>query len=224
MNLQGKKALVTGGSRGIGFEICKIFFENGAEVVAVSKNSDNLRIASELLPGLMTFQANLALPSDNQRLAEWISELWGCLDILVNNAGISPKDGMELTVQSDAIFEEILQVNLFGPYFCTKRLLPLLEKAESPRVVNIGSSVGIMSSDLTGAYSISKAALHALSVAFSNELRGKVSVNTLCPGWVRTDMAPDAPGDPRTSAESTLWLITQPWELTGKLIRGRAEI
>lgn len=224
MNLQGKKAVVTGGSRGIGFEICKIFLENGADVVAVSQNSKNLRIASELLPSLMTFQANVALPAENERLADWILNLWGSLDILVNNAGISPKGGTELTTQPDTIFDEILQVNLFGPYLCTKRMLPVLQKAELPRVVNIGSSVGIMSPGLKGAYSISKAALHALSVAFANELRGKVSVNTLCPGWVRTDMAPDAPGDPRTSAESTLWLVTQPWEFTGNIIRGRAAV
>ncbi|MQF82685.1 SDR family oxidoreductase [SAR202 cluster bacterium AD-802-E10_MRT_200m] len=224
MELQDKKVVVTGGSRGIGFEICKIFLEHGAEVLAVSRNSDNLRIASGLLPGLITFQADLTLNTDNERLANWVLGHWARLDILVNNAGVSPEGGRELTVQPDTIFEETIQVNLFGPYLCTKRLLPFLQKAKWPRIVNIGSSVGIMSSDLTGAYSISKAALHALSVAFANELRGKVSVNTLCPGWVRTDMAPDAPGDPRTSAESTLWLVTQPWEFTGKIIRGRVPV
>ena len=83
--------------------------------------------------------------------------------------------------------------------------------------------MGITSHDLRGAYSVSKASLHALTIATANELKGKVAVNVLCPGWVRTDMAPDAPGDPRTSAEAALFLVTQPRTVTGRLFQGKVE-
>ena len=210
MLLDGKNALVTGGSRGIGLEVCRIFLENGARVLAVSRNPASLRGASEALPGLLTLPADVSVAEDSDRLATWVQDSWGRLDILVNNAGISPQGGSELTGQPDDVFAETFRVNVFGPYSCTKRLLPSLLASDDPRVVNVGSSMGIMSPGLRGIYSVSKAALHALTVATANELRGRVAVNALCPGWVRTDMAPNAPGDPRTSAEAALWLVTQP--------------
>jgi NAD(P)-dependent dehydrogenase (short-subunit alcohol dehydrogenase family) len=103
-------------------------------------------------------------------------------------------------------------------------MLPLLLKSNDPRIVNVGSTSGVMSSRLNGVYSVSKVALHGLTIATANELMGKVAVNALSPGWVRTDMSPDAPGDPRTSAEATLWLVTQSGDITGKLFHDKAEI
>ncbi len=224
MLLEGKNALVTGGSRGIGFQVCRILLENGARVLAVSRNPVSLMGAREALPGLLTLDADVSVAADSNRLAAWVQDTWGRLDILVNNAGVSPRGGAELTTQRDDVFDDTFRTNVFGPYSCTKRLLPSLLASDDPRVVNVGSSMGIMSPDMRGVYSVSKAALHALTVATANELRGKVVVNALCPGWVRTDMAPDAPGDPRSSAEAALWLVTQPRAFTGKVIQGRAEV
>ena len=224
MPLDGKKALVTGGSRGIGFQISKIFLENGVRVLAVSRDPANLAQAKDALPDLQTLQVDVSIAADNDRVASWVQDNWGVLDILVNNAGISPSRIGALLNLSDEAFDQTMRVNVLGPYLCTKRLLPLLLKSEDPRVVNVGSGSGVMSPGLSGVYGVSKAALHALTIATANELRGKVAVNALSPGWVRTDMAPDAPGDPRTSAEAALWLVTQPRELTGKLFQGKAEI
>ncbi|MFH1560248.1 MAG: SDR family oxidoreductase [Chloroflexota bacterium] len=224
MSLNEKKALVTGGSRGIGFQISKLFLENGAGVLAVSRDPAKLAQAKDVLPDVHILPADVSIAADNDLVAAWVQDNWGVLDILVNNAGVSPSNiGALLNLPNEA-FDQTFRINVLGPYLCTKRLLPLLLKSDDPRVVNVGSTSGVMSPGLSGGYGISKAALHALTIATANELRGKVAVNALSPGWVRTDMAPDAPGDPRTSAEAALWLIAQPKSLTGKLFHGRAEI
>jgi NAD(P)-dependent dehydrogenase (short-subunit alcohol dehydrogenase family) len=224
MLLDGKKAVVTGGSRGIGFQICKIFLENGARVLAASRDTAKLVQAQDELPGLHTLQADVSIARDNDRIAAWVQDSWGSLDILVNNAGVYTMGERQLTEGPDEFFFDALHINVFGPYLCTKRLLPLLLKSDGPRIINVGSSGGIISPRLNGVYGVSKAALHGLTIATANDLKGSVAVNALSPGHVRTDMAPDAPGDPRTSAEAALWLVSQPGEVTGKLFRGKDQI
>ena len=222
MSVNGKKALVTGGSRGIGFEICKILLENGCEVIALSKNLENLTKAKSLLPELLVLQADVEVASQFEKISEYVSNTWGYLDILINNAGISPTQGNELSIQPDEVFLRTIETNLTAPYFGIKRLLPHLLESKDPRIINIGSSMGIISPHLSGVYSVSKAALHALTIAFANELQGKVGVNVLCPGWVKTDMAPNAPGDPRSSAEAVLSLLSKDKSFTGHILRGKA--
>lgn len=224
MSLKGKKALVTGGSRGIGFQICKILLENGCAVLAVSKNPETLRRALSNLPDLLVLKADVGLVHDHENIGEYISTKWGSLDFLVNNAGISPKQGNNLTEQPNELFSEIIKVNLTGPYLAIKQLLPDLLRSEDPRIINIGSSMGVISPTLKGIYSVSKAALHALTIAFANELKGRIAVNALCPGWVRTDMAPDAPGDPRSSAEAVLWLLQEDRAFSGHILQGKTVI
>ena len=224
MDFVGRKALVTGGSRGIGFHICQILLEHGVDVLAVSRNLNSLNDARTSLPELRILQGDVSIPVDNDAIAIWVTENWGELDILINNAGISPAPTEKITNLSDEVFEQTFRVNVFGPYFCTKRLLPLLLKSDDPRVINVGSTMGIMSSELRGVYSVSKTALHSLTIAMANEFMGSISVNALSPGWVKTDMAPNAPGDPRESAEAAIWVLSQPSNVTGKLLRFQAEL
>ena len=143
------------------------------------------------------------------------------IDILVNNAGILYSSRPDLTARPDESFLSTLQVNVCGAYFCTKRLLPLLVRSSDPRIVNVGSTSGILGPNVRSADGVSKAALHALTIATANELRGKVAVNALSPGWVKTDMAPDGPGDPRWSAEGALSIVTRPASVTGRLFHGK---
>ncbi len=224
MSLQGKRTLVTGGSRGIGYEICKILLENGADVLAASRDQAKLDQAQRELPGLRVLQADVSIAEDNDRLAAWVRDEWGALDVLVNNAGVSTQEIGALYALPDAEFERTMRINLTGVYLCTKRLIPLLLESDDPRVVNVGSTSGVMSAELRGAYGVSKAALHALTIATAGELAGKVAVNALSPGWVRTDMAPDAPKHPRSSAEGALWLLNQPREVTGLLFHDMARL
>ena len=220
MNFTNKIALVTGGSRGIGFEISKILLENGATVLAVSRNYGHLTSAKQILPDLAIMQCDVSSYSDAERVASKIQGVWGKLDILVNNAGVYPDPGLGVLGTPDYLLEETFQINVFGPYIYSKKLLPLLLESTEPRILNLGSSGGIMSKGLHGIYGVSKAAIHALTIGMANELGPKIPVNVLSPGWVKTDMAPDAPGNPRTSAESAIWILSQPNSVTGKLFHG----
>ena len=224
MTLDQRHVLVTGGSRGIGFEICKRFLSEGAEVLAVSRDEEKLAAAHSSLPDLQVLSGDMSVATDIDRAVSWVRERWGRLDILVNNAGILPAGERDLVEQGDEVFDEVIHVNLAGPNLCTKRILPLLEASNDPRIVNLGSTSGIMAQSLSGVYAVSKAALHALTIAWSNQLAGHIPVNAMSPGWVRTDMSPNAPGDPHDSAATALWLVNQPRTLTGRFIRDNAAV
>ena len=127
MTVNGKKALVTGGSRGIGFEICKILLENGCEVIALSKNIENLTKAKSLLPDLLVFQADVQVSSQFEKISEYVSNTWGYLDILINNAEI----GGDLHIFEPAEpkkWEEVLRVNTIAPFRIAWSLHSKLEK------------------------------------------------------------------------------------------------
>ncbi len=221
MKLEGRRVIVTGGSRGIGYRISELFLAEGAQVLAVSRSSAKLEGAKEQLPALATLVADVSVASDVDGMVGWAEREWGALDILVNNAGIFDNSEPGLTEEPDNNFLTTLQVNVHGAYFCTKRLLPLLLRSDDPRIVNVGSDSGIMGPEMRGAYGVSKAALHALTLATANELKGKVAVNALDPGWVRTDMSPNGPGDPRWSAAGALSIVTRPDRVTGRLFNGK---
>jgi NAD(P)-dependent dehydrogenase (short-subunit alcohol dehydrogenase family) len=215
--LTGRTAVVTGGSRGIGFQIAKIFIEQGARVLAVSRSSEKLAGAKTALPSLETIAADAADPDQIDTVVSWVRDRWGSLDILVNNAGVMETDDADLTAGDDSVFVDTVHTNLFGPYFCTKRFLPLLLEAADPRVINVGSRSGILTPNLRSAYGVSKVGLHGLTIATAGELEGRVAVNALSPGHVLTDLAPDGPGDPRSSAEAALEMVTMPSNIVGKL-------
>ena len=190
MSLEGKKTLVTGGSRGIGYEISKIFLENGADVLAVSRDRAKLDQAQRELPGLRVLQADVSAAADNDRIAEWVSGYWGALDVLVNNAGVSPGDFPGLFALPDEEFERTIRINVTGVYLCTKRLIPLLLESDDPRVINVGSTSGVMSQSLRGAYGVSKAGINQLTRIFSVALASQnVRCNAVGPGTILTDMA-----------------------------------
>lgn len=217
MLLEGRTAAITGGSRGIGFQIARIFLEEGARVLAVSRSAEKLAGAKQALPDLETFAADTANADEIDAVAANVAERWGSLDILVNNAGMWTGDHADVVAGQDQEFADTLHTNLFGPYLCTKRFLPLLLAGTDPRIINVGSTSGVLAPKLRSVYGVSKLALHGLTIATANELAGKVAVNALSPGWVRTDMAPDGPGDPRSSAEATLEMVTMSPDIVGKL-------
>ena len=217
MSLEGRTAVVTGGSRGIGFQIAKIFIEQGANVLAASRSPDKLARAKAELPSLEIITADTADPAAIDALVDRVREQWGSLDILVNNAGVMETDQPDLTTGEDAAFEDTIRINLLGPYYCTKRFLPLLLATPDPRVINVGSRSGLLTPNIKSAYGISKIGLHGLTIATARELEGRVAVNALSPGHVLTDLAPDGPGDPRSSAEAALEMINMPPSVVGQL-------
>jgi NAD(P)-dependent dehydrogenase (short-subunit alcohol dehydrogenase family) len=217
MLLKGRTAVVTGGSRGIGFQISKILIEQGVHVLAISRSPGKLAQAKLALPSLETISADAADPAQIDTAVDWVLNHWGNLNILVNNAGIMETDQADLTTGDDSVFVKTLHSNVFGPYFCTKRFLPFLLKAVDSRVINVGSRSGLFTPNLQSAYGVSKVALHALTIATARELEGKVAVNALSPGHVLTDLAPDGPGDARSSAEAALQMVSMPLSIAGKL-------
>jgi NAD(P)-dependent dehydrogenase (short-subunit alcohol dehydrogenase family) len=122
----------------------------------------------------------------------------------------------------------IMETNVFGPWRMIQAFLPLLMKGDHARIINVSSGMGELKS-LSGfypGYSMSKAALNALTIMFSNELKPEgIRVNAICPGWVKTDMGgPDAPRTVGQGADTAVWLATEPEIPTGKFFRDRREI
>ena len=189
MSLSGKIALVTGGSRGIGFSTGKILSENGATVVITGKNAGRLEKASEKIPNSIAIVADIRNTNDVKNVVSKTIEKFGRLDILVNNAGIFPKI-KKLHEIDENEWNEVLDVNLTGQFRFTKEAIPHLQKT-SGSIVNISSDAGLKAYQgfNADAYSASKAALIILTKCWALEYsKNKIRVNCICPGVVDTDM------------------------------------
>jgi len=189
LKLLGKVALVTGGSRGIGYATAKILSENGAIVILTSKNQERLeKSASEIL-NTIGITADIRKTNDVKNVVKKIIEKFGKLDILVNNAGIFPKIKQLHEINEDE-WNEVLDVNLTGQFRFTKEAIPYLQKT-SGSIINISSDAGLKAYQgfNADAYSASKAALILLTKCWALEYaKDKIRVNCICPGVVDTDM------------------------------------
>ena len=189
MKLDGKVAIITGGSRGIGFEMAKIFSENGATVVITSKNSQQLKNAADQLTDTTPISADIRKEEDVKKVVEKTIEKFGKLDILVNNAGIFPKI-KQLHEISELEWNNVLDVNLNGQFRFTKFAIPYLQKT-SGTIINVSSDAGLKAYEgfNADAYSTSKAALIVLTKCWALEYaKDKIRVNCVCPGVVDTEM------------------------------------
>ena len=190
MKLSGKIALVTGGSRGIGFAIAKILSENGAKVIITATNQDRLEQAVSEISNTTYIQANIRNKEEVEHVVKEVIKEHGRLDILVNNAGIFPRI-KKLHEIKDEEWNEVLDVNLTGSFRFCRECIPHLIKT-SGTIINIASDAGLKAYQgfNVDAYSASKAALILLTkccaLEYANE---KIRVNCICPGVVDTDMS-----------------------------------
>jgi len=187
--LEGKVAIVTGGSRGIGFQTAKIFSENGADVIISSKNFEHLKNAANQIKNVTPIAADIRKEVDVQNVVEKTIEKFDRLDILINNAGIFPRI-KQLHEISESEWNEVLDVNLNGQFRFTKFALPYLQKT-SGTIVNVSSDAGLKAYEgfNADAYSASKAALIVLTKCWALEYaKDRIRVNCVCPGVVDTDM------------------------------------
>ncbi|HXC62339.1 MAG TPA: SDR family oxidoreductase [Nitrospiria bacterium] len=224
-------AVVTGANRGIGFEIVRQLAKKGWIVVLTARDEAKGRAACEQLKkqGLdVEFRVlDVANPESIHRLKNDLEKTFGRLDVLVNNAGIfidRTKNSLNVDMKT---VRETMETNFFGPLQLSQTLLSLLLKSDDARIINISSGLGQLSDGGGGypSYSISKAALNMMTVQMAEDLKGRVHVNSVCPGWVRTEMG--GPGATRSVEEGTdtaVWLATEPNVPNGKFIRDRKEI
>ena len=202
-------ALVTGANRGIGAEIAR---ELAAE-------HDFLVLAGARTPGEVSDQENVepirldVIDEDTIFAArERIQSDPGRLDVLINNAGIYGDPNGVADYDLDRA-HDVIETNTFGPWRLTQAFLPLLRESDHARIVNVSSGGGQLSDMQSGysAYRISKAGLNALTRMTHAESRGRILVNSMCPGWVRTDMGgPAATRSVEEGADTAVWLATLP--------------
>lgn len=218
MTTQAHVALVTGGNRGIGFEICRQLAELGIEVFLGARDPAKADEAAAKLSadGLAVRPITLDVTSgDSIRAAiDHIDAERGRLDILVNNAGIFiDKDGKAETIDLERV-RQTMETNTYGPILLCQAVLPLMKRAGYGRIVNLTSELGSLS-DMGGlypAYRLSKTALNAYTRVLAKELEGTgILVNSMCPGWVKTEMGgPNAQREVEGSGETAIWLATLP--------------
>jgi len=217
-----RSALVTGGNRGIGFAIAEGLAARGLAVLIGSRDPGAGAAAAARIPGARWLPLDLEDPGS---IAAALAQA-GPLDVLVNNAGICP-DGSAQEVAPETV-RRAFEVHLFGPLALIRGVLPGMRERGYGRIVNLSSGWGAFAEGLSGpfAYSTSKAALNALTLAGSHELAGDLKLNACCPGWVRTRMGgPGAPRTPEQGADTPVWLATLPADgPSGGFFRDRKRI
>jgi len=189
LRLSGKIALVTGGSRGIGFATAQMLSKNGAKVVITSRDPKRLEESVLKIPNATCFVADIRNSKDVKGVVDKTIKEYGKLDILVNNAGMFPKIKQLHEIDEDE-WNEVLDVNLTGQFRFTKEVIPYLQKT-SGCIINISSDAGLKAYQgfNADAYSASKAALILLTKCWALEYaKHKIRVNCICPGVVDTDM------------------------------------
>src|SRR5919106_3073451 len=223
-------ALVSGGNRGIGLEVCRQLAERGYAVIMGSRDEENGRVAAEGLEwNVIPQQLDVADAGSVDRMAAFLEDEFGRLDILVNNAGISNDEGQRgVDADLDRV-KESLEANLFGAWRLCEMAIPLMRRNGYGRIVNVSTGLAALE-DMGGGfpgYRVSKTALNALTRILASELRGSgILVNAVNPGWVQTDMG--GSGATRSVGEGAagiVWLAADaPQTETGKFWRDRKVI
>ncbi|WP_321281875.1 SDR family oxidoreductase [Marinifilum fragile] len=227
-----KTALVSGSNRGIGFASVKELLKKGYRVILTARSQEDGKKAFEKLKSfgeLHFHQLDVSNEVSVKQIAEYVENNFGHLDILINNAGIN-YDTWHSAFNAD--LEEVhqtLETNLFGAWRLAQAFIPNMKKQKYGRIVNVSSGLGALSNMSAGTpgYSISKAAMNVLTIKLSQELkRNNILVNSVCPGWVRTDMGGStAPRDPQKGAETIVWAAElEDKGATGKFFRDMEEI
>jgi NAD(P)-dependent dehydrogenase (short-subunit alcohol dehydrogenase family) len=211
----GRVALVSGGNRGIGLEVCRQLAERGITVVMGSRDAEQGRTAAAGLPdGVVVHQLDVAGPESVERISRYVEEEFGRLDVLVNNAAISNDEGQSGADADLDRVKEAMEANLFGAWHLSKVAIPLMRRNGYGRIVNVSTGLASLE-DMGGGspgYRVSKTALNVLTRILASELRGSgILVNAVNPGWVQTDMGgSSATRTVEEGAEALVWAATLP--------------
>lgn len=197
MGLEGKTAIVTGGSRGIGRAICVALAKAGANVVTCYANGaagamETVELCKEFGVKAEALQANVACNDDVVKLITTVKDTYGSIDILVNNAGIT-RDNLLMKMNEDD-FDQVIDTNLKGAFLCIQNISKILLKQKSGKIINISSVVGVSGNAGQANYSASKAGLIGLTKSVAKELGSRgITCNAVAPGFIETDMTAKLP-------------------------------
>jgi NAD(P)-dependent dehydrogenase (short-subunit alcohol dehydrogenase family) len=237
MTTKQRIAFVSGANKGIGFEVVRQLARKGFRVFLGARNEPAGRAAAEKLRregekqdyGEVTFlNIDISKIDSVRRAAEEFSRQTDRLDALVNNAGILLDDDEDVLKITPEIFDATLRTNTLGALLVSQAFVRFLENSDAPRIVNVSSGGGQLSNGADGwapAYCISKTALNGVTVQLAAALP-KFAVNSVCPGWVRTQMGgKNATLSIGEGANGVVWLASEaPQNQTGKFWRDRKVI
>ncbi|HNR04282.1 MAG TPA: 3-oxoacyl-[acyl-carrier-protein] reductase [Bacillota bacterium] len=239
MQLKGKTAVVTGGSRGIGRAIALELASCGANVVV--NYTRNSKAADEVVAEIeamgssgMAVKADVSIASEVENLVNEVLKTFGSIDILVNNAGIT-RDNLIIRM-TEKEFDEVINTNLKGTFICTKAVSRVMIKQKSGKIINVSSVVGIVGNAGQSNYAAAKAGLIGFTKSMAKELAKRgINVNAVAPGFIQTDMTSVLPdnvkeeflksiplmriGKPEDIAKTVLFLVSEYSDyITGQVI------
>jgi len=217
--MEKRLALVTGANKGIGFEISRQLARKGLRVILTSRDAKNGLQAQKVLVNegmdVLCHELDVTRRRSVAALARYLATEHGRVDVLVNNAGILiDKSSTSILDEKEDVFQATLQTNFFGALRVCQAVVPLMQKHRYGRVVNLSSGLGQLDGmgDGNAAYRMSKTSLNALTrMVATATAQDNILVNSVCPGWVRTDMGGRAASrSVEKGAETAVWLAMLP--------------
>lgn len=199
-SLTGKTALVTGASKGIGAELCRVLADAGADIVAVAREPKGLREAKAAVEAAgrrcLVIEADLATVEGPKAAARTALDAWGAIDILVNNAGTTAVESiLDTKLES---WDRLMGVNLRAPFLLAQALAPRMIEKRAGKIVNVSSQTSEVALDKHAAYMASKAGLNALTKVMTVEwAKYNIQSNAVCPTVIMTPMGEMVWGDPK---------------------------
>ena len=188
IDLRGRRAVITGGSSGIGFATAARFVESGAAVALWDIDDASLARATQKLPNARTYRVDITNEDAVVRIAQQTASDLGGIDILVNSAGIAGEQH-PVSAFPLAAWQRVIDINLTGTFICCKAVVPIMHRADYGRIVNMSSTAGKDGNAMVSAYSASKAAVMALTKSLGKELAGTgIRVNCITPAMIETEL------------------------------------
>lgn len=219
--LEGKVAVVTGGTRGIGFAIVKAFLEEGASVALFGSRQETVDKALAELAGkpVIGLSPDLSDYSAVEKAMQTVKEKFGRIDILANNAGVSARE--PIYNYDPSAFDKVMNLNVNSVFYCTKAVAPIMKEQGGGSIVNTSSMVSLYGQPAGCSYPASKYAVNGLTKSLARELgKDNIRVNAVLPGVTRTDMVAALPPEmvARVSATIPLGRVGEPEEVANAFV------